>query len=37
MKKLIPLVALSLVSLALIAEEDLMAKLDTNKDYHLTL
>jgi Ca2+-binding EF-hand superfamily protein len=37
MKKLIPLVALSLVSLALIAEEDLIAKLDSDNDGRISI
>jgi Ca2+-binding EF-hand superfamily protein len=37
MKYLIPLVALSLVSLALIAEEDLIAKLDSDNDGRISI
>ena len=37
MKKLITLVALSLISLALIADEDLIAKLDTDKDGQISI
>ena len=37
MKYLFPLVALSLVSLALIAEEDLIAKLDSDNDGRISI
>lgn len=37
MKYLIPLFALSLVSLALIAEEDLIAKLDSDNDGRISI
>ena len=37
MKKLIVLVALSLISLALIADEDLLAKLDSDNDGRISI
>ena len=37
MKKLIPLVALTFASMALIAEEDLIAKLDADKDGRISI
>jgi hypothetical protein len=37
MKKLILLAVLSLISLALIAEEDLLAKLDSDKDGRISI
>jgi len=37
MKKLILLVVLSLISLALIAEEDLLAKLDSDNDGRISI
>lgn len=37
MKKLIPLVALTFASMPLIAEEDLMAKLDTDNDGRISI
>ena len=37
MKKLIPLVALMFASMALIAEEELIAKLDTNNDGRVSI
>ena len=37
MKKLIPLVALTFASMALIAEEDLMAKLDSDNDGRISI
>ena len=37
MKKLITLVTLSLISLSLIADEDLIAKLDTDKDGQISI
>ena len=37
MKKLIALVALSLISLALIADEDLIAKLDSDNDGRISI
>ena len=37
MKKLIPLVALTFASMALIAEEDLIAKLDSDNDGRISI
>jgi hypothetical protein len=37
MKKLIPLIALTFTSMALFAEEDLMAKLDTDNDGRISI
>ena len=37
MKKLIPLVVLSLASMALIAEEDLIAKFDSDNDGRISI
>jgi Ca2+-binding EF-hand superfamily protein len=37
MKKLIPLVALTFASMALIAEEDLLAKLDSDNDGRISI
>lgn len=37
MKKLIPLVALMFASMALIAQEDLMAKLDSDNDGRISI
>lgn len=37
MKKLIPLIALTLASMALLAEEDLIAKLDSDNDGRINI